>query len=91
MVSQAVKEFFPTSFPVAVDPIEVENGPALPTVTLMDKLTARYKDTHSVHFVMGSDLIQSLHKWQDGDRMINEVPLVVFRRKGETIEGKDLA
>ena len=91
MTRQAVKEFFPSSFPVFVDPIEVENGPALPTANLMDRLTAKYRESHSVYFVMGSDLIKTLHKWQDGQRMINEVPLVVFRRKGEAEEEKELA
>ena len=31
---------------------------------------------------MGSDLIKSLHWWDDGERMINEMPMVIFRRKG---------
>ena len=31
---------------------------------------------------MGSDLIKSLHLWDDGERLINEMPIIVFRRKG---------
>ena len=31
---------------------------------------------------MGSDLIWSLHLWDDGERIINEMPIIVFRRKG---------
>ena len=35
---------------------------------------------------MGSDLINSLHRWNDGQRMIDEMPIVVFKRKGITRE-----
>ena len=35
---------------------------------------------------MGSDLINSLHRWNDGQRMIDEMPIVVFKRKGMTSE-----
>ena len=31
---------------------------------------------------MGSDLIKSLHWWDEGDRIINEMPMIIFRRKG---------
>ncbi len=31
---------------------------------------------------MGSDLIKSLHWWDDGERIINEMPMIIFRRKG---------
>jgi len=31
---------------------------------------------------MGSDLIKSLHWWEEGDRLINEMPMIIFRRKG---------
>mmetsp|Transcript_20126 Transcript_20126/g.24823 ORF Transcript_20126/g.24823 Transcript_20126/m.24823 type:complete len:123 (+) Transcript_20126:413-781(+) len=31
---------------------------------------------------MGSDLIKSLHWWDEGERIINEMPMIIFRRKG---------
>lgn len=31
---------------------------------------------------MGSDLIKGLHWWDEGDRIINEMPMIIFRRKG---------
>ena len=48
----------------------------------MDQLQDRYRSTHQVYFVMGSDLINSLHKWDDGQRIIDEMPIVLFKRKG---------
>ena len=82
MVKTAVEEFYPIGFPVRVDPIEVENGDSIPTAYLMDQLQEKYKDTHLFYFIMGSDLIKSLHWWDDGERMINEMPTIIFRRKG---------
>ena len=82
MTRAAVRDFFPAAFPVVVDPIEVENGRTIPTADLMTTLQERYRSTHKVHFVMGSDLIKDLHKWDDGQRLIDEVPMVIFRRKG---------
>ena len=32
--------------------------------------------------MMGSDLLEDLHQWQDGDRIINKTPCIVFNRKG---------
>ena len=82
MVQQAVAEFYPPGFPVRVDPIEVENGTSIPTAYLMDQLQERYNETHSFRFIMGSDLIKSLHLWDDGPRLINEMKMIIFRRKG---------
>ncbi len=82
MVQIAVQEFFPAGFPVKVDPIEVEQGNSIPTVYLMDQLQEKYRETHHFRFIMGSDLIKSLHWWDEGERIINEMPIIIFRRKG---------
>lgn len=31
---------------------------------------------------MGSDLIKGLNEWDEGDRIINQMKCVIFRRKG---------
>ena len=43
MTRAAVDDFFPPDFPIEVDPIEVENGPSIPTALLMDQLQDRYR------------------------------------------------
>ena len=81
MIRRAVKDFFPSNFPLKVDPIEVENGPSIPTAYLFDTLHEKYPDTQ-FYFIMGSDLVPSLHWWDDGARIIKEMKMIVFRRKG---------
>ena len=46
MVRMAVEEFYPPGFPVKVDPIEVDNGPSIPTIYLFDQLEEMYGETH---------------------------------------------
>ena len=82
MTKIAVKEFFPDDFPIKVDSIEVDNGPSIPTVYMIDKLSAMHKDTHEFSFIMGSDLIKGLHYWDDGQCLINKMKCIVFLRKG---------
>ena len=43
MVRQAVEEFYPPGFPVRVESIEVDHGPSIPTVYLMDQLEEKYR------------------------------------------------
>lgn len=82
MIRLAVQEFFPPGFPVKVNSIEVDHGESIPTIYLMDQLVEQYGQTHTFHFIMGSDLIKSLHWWDEGDRIINSMPIIIFRRKG---------
>jgi hypothetical protein len=37
MTKLAIKDFFPADTPVKIDPIEVENGPSIPTAYLLDQ------------------------------------------------------
>ena len=82
MIRLAVEEFYPPGFPVKIDSIEVDNGESIPTVYLFDQLEELYQGTHAFHFIMGSDLIKGLHWWDEGERIINEMKCVIFRRKG---------
>ena len=37
MTKLAINDFFPADTPVKIDPIEVENGPSIPTAYLLDQ------------------------------------------------------
>ena len=82
MVQLAMKDFFPKDFPVHINKIEIENGESIPTMYLMDKLNELYDRTHDFHFIMGSDLIKTLNWWDDGERIIETMPTIIFLRKG---------
>lgn len=77
-----MEEFFPADFPIKVNSIEVENGPSIPTIYMMDQLAKMHEGTHEFSFIMGSDLIKGLHYWDDGQRLINEMKCIIFLRKG---------
>ena len=82
MVELAVADFFPPNFPVKISRIEIDHGESIPTMYLMDRFNMEHGDTHKFYFIMGSDLIKSLHWWDDGERMINTMRTIIFRRKG---------
>ena len=82
MVRLAVKDFFPADFPVKIHTIEIENGESIPTMYLMDKLNEKYSKDLNLYFIMGSDLVKTLHWWDDGERMIETMPSIIFKRKG---------
>ena len=48
--------------------------------------TIKYLNSHynNINFVwlMGADNLINFHKWQDADKIFNEIPIVVFRRYG---------
>ena len=37
MTRLAVKDFFPENTPLKIDPMEVENGPSMPTASLLNQ------------------------------------------------------
>ena len=69
LVQKAVEDFFPPDFPVKVDTIEIDNGDSIPTFYLMQQYEKLYPE-YEFWFVMGTDLIPTLHQWDEGQRLI---------------------
>ena len=83
MTKMAIADYFPKGFPVKVDDIEIQNGPSIPTYFLMKDLEKKYAGQNmSFYFIMGSDLVPDLIKWDNGQEMIDEVNYILFERKG---------
>ena len=59
MTQLAVTEFFQEDFPVKIDTIEIDKGPSIPTIYLLDDYQLAHPDTEFV-FVMGTELIAEL-------------------------------
>ena len=66
MVERAIHDFYPESFPIKANDIEVKHGPMVPTYFLMQMLQQKYGDGFKFYFMMGSDLIPSLITWDEG-------------------------
>lgn len=81
MAQVAIQDYFPSQYPVFVNPIEVENGESIPTYTLIKKLEEQYPNME-FYFIIGSDLLPGLVKWDGGQQFIEEVGFVLFERKG---------
>jgi len=52
----------------------------------MKRLQEEYKDTHDFYFIIGTDLIPYLSKWDEGDRMLQEVKFVMYLRQSHPID-----
>ena len=77
----AVDEFFGQDpiLPIKVDDIEIKNGNSIPTYFLMKRLAQEHPD-HDFHFVMGSDLVPTLHLWDEGEKFMKECRFVLTQR-----------
>jgi nicotinic acid mononucleotide adenylyltransferase len=62
-----------------VNDIEVKINKYLPTWDLITILQEKYPDYYFI-FCMGTDLVESLRKWDNGDRLVNEVEFIIITR-----------
>jgi len=72
--------------PVYIDLTEYNNKKYMPTINLLDKLTNDHPN-YKFSFCLGSDLIKSLHRWEKGERIINDFELIVLKRPGYDLSG----
>ena len=80
MVKMAVEDFFPPHFPIKVNDIEIKNMKSIPTYFLMKDLEKLYPDC-TFYFVLGSDLIPTMHVWDEGEKLITEINYIIFQRE----------
>ena len=80
MVQAAVNDYFPRNFPIKVDDIEVKNGKQIQTYYLLQMLQEQHGPNYHFVFMIGSDLVPSLHTWHP--KMISEPSFIIFDRKG---------
>ncbi len=46
----------------------------------MKKFEELYGDKHEFHFVMGSDLIPTLHLWHEPEKLVTEINFIIYNR-----------
>ncbi len=55
------------------------------TITTLRKLRETHTD-RSFHLIMGADNWKHIHQWKDSDMLLNEFPILVYPRKGYSID-----
>lgn len=47
----------------------------------MKQLKEKYSDqNYEFYFIMGSDLLDTLHLWNEGEKLKKEISFVIYRR-----------
>jgi nicotinate (nicotinamide) nucleotide adenylyltransferase len=54
------------------------------TIDTIDELKKQYPQ-HTFHLIMGADNWKNIHRWKESGRLIAECPILVYPRKGDTI------
>jgi len=90
MTRLAVNDFFPPGFPVHVSDVEIKNKTTIPTYFLMKQFERDYGHEHDFHFIIGSDLLPTLKKWHEGEKLLHEINFILYNRKGYEIETLNL-
>jgi len=87
MCHLAVNTTFGARYPVKVCDFEVHEPKALATYHLMDMVKRRYPE-HEFFFVIGTDLVESIHEWpaegvaEAGSKLVAENNFLVVNRPG---------
>ena len=93
MCHLAVNTTFGARYPVKVCDFEVHQPKALATYHLMDKLK-RQSPEHDFYFVIGTDLVESIHEWpaegvpDAGEKLVAENNFLVVNRPGFEYSGE---
>jgi len=54
------------------------------TIDTIDELKKQYPQ-HTFHLIIGADNWRNIHRWKESGRLIAECPILVYPRKGDTI------
>jgi nicotinate-nucleotide adenylyltransferase len=68
---------------VSEDEIEMslQEGRQIHTYDLLKAMRAKHAQTH-FHFVVGADVLETIHLWGNAEKLQAENPFIVFHRKG---------
>lgn len=79
MCNLAVDSTFGSRFPVFVKDFEIDEKVAIPTYYLLNSLEKRYPD-YMLMMVIGSDLINQIKSWHEGEKLWQEKNFLVIPR-----------
>jgi nicotinate-nucleotide adenylyltransferase len=70
---------------IEVDPVEIERGGLSFMVDTVEAVRRRWPDAH-LHLLVGRDVVPTLPRWHDVDRLLSMVRLVVLARDAAPLE-----
>lgn len=90
MLELAIEEFFGDSeFDIQIHDAEIRNGETIPTYDLMKQFESNYPE-YDFAFVVGSDLIEGMPKWNKGLLLLKQISFYIFQRPGYHLEKDSL-
>eukprot|EP00331_Platyophrya_macrostoma_P032489 CAMPEP_0176457012 /NCGR_PEP_ID=MMETSP0127-20121128/31654_1 /TAXON_ID=938130 /ORGANISM="Platyophrya macrostoma, Strain WH" /LENGTH=252 /DNA_ID=CAMNT_0017847129 /DNA_START=185 /DNA_END=943 /DNA_ORIENTATION=- len=86
MVKIVLKDLFPTDFPIIPNDTEIKNGASIPTYNLLRKFIDDPENSDKdFYFILGSDLLAGIRKWDNGEELVNEMNFIIFIRIGYVV------
>lgn len=74
-----------------INPIEVQNNERIPTYSLLKKLEEKKEYSgNDFYFLVASDLLKDLQKWDNGPKLKEEAKFLILKRPGFEINPEDL-
>ena len=61
--------------------MSLELGRQVPTYDLLNFLKQKYNGV-KFYFVVGADVLHTIHTWNYAEKLIRQYPFIVFNRKG---------
>jgi len=87
MVNIILKDMFPADFPLIPNDTEIKNGASIPTYFLLRKFIDDPANADKeFYFILGSDLLGGIRKWDMGEELVNEMNFIIFIRIGYKLE-----
>lgn len=75
-----------SDLPIYIKSTEKENGKFMPTFDLLERLKSQ-NSTYNFYFCFGSDLANSLPRWEFGEKIISDYGLILIQRPGYETKG----
>lgn len=82
MLKLMIDHVFPPTNSIEINDIEIKNGRMIPTYHMLKKISKEYEN---IEFVIGSDLVETLSDWDEGEKLRNEMHFIILNRDTNSI------
>ena len=85
MLNFILEDLLDEKIPIKIDTYEIDKGEYVPTYFLLKDFEKKYPEKEFI-FVIGSDLIKGLDKWDEYEKLISEFKFIIIQREGYPME-----